>query len=78
MGTGRTYEGANGAACSDGGDGSSADIAGDATAGGEGGENEGDVVEGLVKLVSAGRDSELPKAWRQAMRAFDGIDGVPL
>ena len=42
-----TYEGAHSAACGDGGNGAGADVAGDAPAGGEGGEDECDVVEGL-------------------------------
>jgi len=44
----RTYERAYGNASCDGGDGGGADVAGDAAAGGERGEDEGDVVEGSL------------------------------
>jgi len=53
-GLGLTYEGTNSAACSDGRDGSGAHVASDAATGGQCGEDEGDVVERLRKLVLAG------------------------
>jgi hypothetical protein len=47
---GKAYKGADTATSDDGGNGTSADVASDATAGCEGGEDEGDVIERLFGL----------------------------
>jgi hypothetical protein len=51
FGDGGPHEKANGDASNDGGDGARAGVAGDAAAGGDGAEDEGDYVEGLAVLA---------------------------